>query len=287
MKQQKIVFITGKGGVGKSSVAAAVALNISKSHKKVLLVELGEESFFADHLNLNFQEETVKFSDYMDIALWNGYESLKRYITHYIKIKKFVDLFVENKVMKALINAAPGLKELSLLGRITSGARHFGPPLDYDYIVVDAYATGHFLALLRAPVGMYEVVKFGPMGSQCEKIIEVIKNKKLCQFLVVSLPESLPIEETLELCAKLKTEYLAEPTIIINKLLDKQFVDEIINTSEFKNELKNRINTQEASKAVIEKFTDTYYELPFIYENNGRKLTDELSDRLESLCKKL
>ncbi|MBT4762956.1 MAG: P-loop NTPase [Bdellovibrionaceae bacterium] len=289
MEKQKILFVTGKGGVGKSAVAASLALSLSSEDKRVLLVEFGEESFYSDYLNLSGAGETRKLNDSVDIALWSGHGSLKRYIAHYLKLDKLVDMFVENKVMRALIGAAPGLKELSLLGRVTSGARNFGPPLHYDYIVVDAYATGHLLALLRAPVGMYEVIQYGPMGKQCAAINQVIADKSVCKFLIVTLAEDLPVEESIELSEALKIEFNASPEIIVNKYNPLVAEDKAYAhfTSEFIKDTRAQLEKQKKCLDKLEKYNKDYSVLPFEFEINGKSLVHILQNKLEEKCKNL
>ncbi len=286
MNSQKIVFVTGKGGVGKSTMALSVAEAHSKMGRKVLLVELGDTSFYENFLSFKYDGELFKYSDSIDIALWDGHNSLKKYIVHYIKINKVVDLFVENKVMKALIQAAPGLKELSLLGRITSGSRQFGPPLKYDVIVVDSYATGHFLALLRAPVGMYEVIKFGPMGRQCSEIIKILKDPINCSYVIVTLPEELPVKESLELNEQLRQEFDAKPKVVLNKSVLEDWVQNI-KQDRLKDEMEKKYNIQKNSEVSLNLEFNEINKVPFIYENDGKKLTKKITEILVTSCKNL
>ncbi len=102
--QQEIVFITGKGGVGKSAVAAGLALNRSQMGKKTLLVELGYQSFFKDYFDLpEVTYKPVRLRENLDVALWSGPECLKEYALHLIKVESLYRLFFENAVTKSLI----------------------------------------------------------------------------------------------------------------------------------------------------------------------------------------
>lgn len=221
MIEQKIIFVTGKGGVGKSTVALALAQNMAES-KRVLLVELGLRSFYGDFLNTTVTYQPRPLSKNLDIALWSGAECLKEYAIHLLKVEALYNLFFENRISRALIEVAPALSELAILGKITSGIRQIGPPLDYDAIVVDCYATGHMLALLRAPRGMAEAVKFGPMADQTATMLACIRDPKVCQYTVVSLPEELPAVEADELFREIKTEVGITPTLICNKVWDTE-----------------------------------------------------------------
>jgi anion-transporting ArsA/GET3 family ATPase len=217
----EIHFVTGKGGVGKSAVAAALAYRMSKTGKKVLLVELGDQSFYADYFELpKVEYKPVQTGFGFDVALWTGEECLREYALHLLKVERIYKLFFENAVTKALINVAPALSELAILGKITSGPpRNVGPKLKYDCIVVDAFASGHFLALLRAPKGMAEAISFGPMGEQSRSITAVLKNHLISKYYVVAFPEELPIVEGLELAKDIYSEIHIRPEIILNKVI--------------------------------------------------------------------
>lgn len=218
--KQEIHFVTGKGGVGKSVVAAALALNKSLEGQRVLLVELGDQSFFKDFFDLpivTYQPTSIRKN--LSVALWAGDTCLQEYARHLIKVDRLAKLFFENAVMKAFINVAPALPELAILGKVTSGPRKHGPPLPFDCIVVDSYATGHFIALLEASKGMAQAVQFGPMGEQSRSIDACIRNPDLCQYHIVTLPEELPAKEAMELQQTLNAEFSISPNLIMNKVV--------------------------------------------------------------------
>lgn len=210
-------MVTGKGGVGKSVIAAVLAKQLAKQGFRTLLVELGDQSYYRHIFNQEVHYEPSPIESNLDVALWSGEACLREYVRHLLKIEKLVELFFDNRVMRAFVRAAPALKELAVLGKVTSGIRHWGPPLEYDRIVVDAFATGHFLALLKAPIGMGELIASGPMGEQSRSIQNVLSNPEQTKYLVVTLLEELPISETIELCDDLKKWFNVRPKIVANK----------------------------------------------------------------------
>lgn len=217
---EEIHFVTGKGGVGKSVVAAALALNYSRQGKKVLLVELGDQSFYRDYFSLpevGFHPRPLR--ENLSIAQWTGEAALREYAAYLIKVESLVKLFFENSVMKAFINVAPALPELAILGKITSGPRKHGPVLPFDVLVVDAFSTGHFMALMEAPRGMARAISMGPMGEQSRSIEALVRNPEICKYHVVTLPEELPFKEAQELIENLKGEFGIESHLILNKVL--------------------------------------------------------------------
>lgn len=219
---KKILFVTGKGGVGKSLIAAGIAREQAQAGRKVLLVEVGENSYYKDFWRLpevGHEPKQVPGQGF-DLALWSGESCLREYVLYYLKLEQVYKLFFENKVMRSLINVAPGLSEIAILGKITSGIRKVGPPLNYDLIVVDTFATGHALALFRAPKGMMEAIRLGPMGHHSRDILAVLQNSALTSYVLVSLLEELPVVETVEFQDSLKRELGVEAEIIANKVLE-------------------------------------------------------------------
>src|SRR5690606_11460967 len=108
-----IIFVTGKGGVGKSLYAAALAKKLSGLGRKVLLVELGTNTFYQSYLGLSrVGFEPTQINPNFEIARWSSDECLRQYVTYLIKIEKLYDIFFENKIMREIIDASPALKEL-------------------------------------------------------------------------------------------------------------------------------------------------------------------------------
>lgn len=281
---QKIVFVTGKGGVGKSVYAASLAHAYSLTGKKTLLVELGDESFFKTFFQLPDVKYTPTKTQYSwDVALWSGADCLREYALHLLRSEAIYKLFFENKVSRALIQIAPGLPELSILGKITSGPRRHGPASPHDVIVVDAYSTGHFLALMRAPKGMAEAIRFGPMGEQSRSIVKTILDPSICEYHVVTLAEELPVKETIELTDQLKSEFNIEGRIILNKKLKTglQAMDLSPQQNVFVKYIKDTLDREEDARDRLRAKNLPLFEIPFLFEKTSYDLVSELAAEIK------
>lgn len=220
MATRKIHFFTGKGGVGKSTLAAAYALRLSEEKgSNILLTELSERSFYKHFLS-GPSHSTLSSSLPFAVSQWSPDSCLREYALHLLKIESLYKLFFQNPVSKSLIQVAPGLPELAILGKATSGPRRHGPSMPYDEIVIDSMSSGHFLALLRAPRAMSEIISFGPMGEQSRSIDKWIRNSEFTNIHVVTTAEDYAVTETIELCDQIFNELGIQPQIYLNKILN-------------------------------------------------------------------
>lgn len=281
---QKIIFVTGKGGVGKSTYAAALAQKYALGGQKTLLVELGDQSFYQEFFSipaLGYQPQ--KLSDNWDLALWTGADCLKEYALYLLKSEILYKLFFENKVSRALINIAPALPEIAILGKITAGPRKHGPPVSHEVIVVDGYATGHFLALLNAPLGMSEVIKFGPMGEQSRSIFRTLRDKNICEYHIVTLAEELPYVESLELKTELKKITEMDAKLIFNRILETTLKSENLKTrnNDFENFLGQMLEKQYLYRKQALEDKISFEEMPLLNNLNAFEFIHELAKGLK------
>ncbi|AZZ35382.1 arsenical pump-driving ATPase [Bdellovibrio sp. qaytius] len=286
MQKQQIHFVTGKGGVGKSFFAAALAESLAKMSqyspqenvtsktisKPILLAEFNDHSFYREYLGDK--------PAYFDLAQWTGAECLKEYAIHLLKIESLYKLFFGNPITRALIDVSPGLLELAILGRATSYPRKHGPPLKYTHMVFDAFATGHFLTMLRAPGGLAKIIQFGPMGEQTRSIDQWIRNPEFCHIHLVSLPEEMPATETVELFETIKSEFGITPKVYLNKYLFLKKADLANEPESVKIYFTNLLEQQELAEQIFKDHKIKYVPVPLIPEIETEKLLHEASEYL-------
>lgn len=285
MKQQ-IYFVTGKGGVGKSAYAAALALHFVKTKAKVLLVELGDTSFYQEYLQtpeVSFSPQRTSWG--FDIAQWSGKDCLQEYAQHLIKVETLVKLFFENRVMKTFVDIAPGLQELAVMGKATSLPRRHGPPLVYDYIIVDCFATGHFKALMEAPRGMAKAVPLGPMGEQSRGIEKILKDPSICHYHIVTLAEELPLKESVELKGWLLDEFKVNAQVVTNKRIQFPFAQEELkkaSSEDGKLFAEYLITQDQAQQTALDKYLSAQkMTIPWFFENEGIDVVKNMAEKIK------
>jgi hypothetical protein len=183
--KRKLIFVSGKGGVGKTAVSQALALALSRKGRTTLwatfedpflprgeLLKLSEKLF---HLNVH---ASAAFEEYIALRLGSGL---------------LTRLFVQNKLIRYLSQAAPGLPDLLLLGKLWHERDH------YDHLVVDMPSTGYGLAMFQSTQNFARLFKGGPIHRDAEGMLETFGDLHLTGHLVVSLPEEMPLQESLEL----------------------------------------------------------------------------------------
>jgi anion-transporting ArsA/GET3 family ATPase len=275
---KEIHFVTGKGGVGKSTYAALLAAQFAKKNKKTLLVEIGERSFYSSLFQKPIQYKPLMVEKNLEVAHWAATECLKSYVLSLVKVQALYKLFFENPVSRSLIQVAPALSELAVMGQITSSPRDHGPHGNHEILVVDAYATGHFLNLLMAPRSLAETIRLGPMHEQSQKMDQVLRDSGMCHCHIVTLAEELVLTESLELLEKIKSEFAWEPVFVLNRFLETTLKSkELLNHSEFLIQaLYNKILQQETALEVLKTKVKDVTTLPLLPAINTFREMEEL-----------
>lgn len=190
---QRLIFVSGKGGVGKTTIASKLALLQAEAQKKTLVVELNSLGTAATLLGLSPLHNTIQtVGKNLHTINLTPSACFEEYVLRQIKFKFLFNTFFDNRLVKHFVSAIPGLNELLMLGKVIDLLK------TYDHIIVDAQASGHGLSSLQVPYVVKRVVKFGPLHRQAEKIITTLEDPGITSIALVTLLEEIPVNETLE-----------------------------------------------------------------------------------------
>ena len=223
---RRLLFFTGKGGVGKSTVTAATALLAAERGKRVLLVEVdnkGNLTALFEHDPVGFEPRQVYPGVYA--MQMNTEASLREYLKVQARVPVLGRLGPLARAFDFVATAAPGVKEILTVGKICWELREsLQGRADWDLIVVDAAATGHVISQLDAPRAIQELVQVGPVRNQTDWMVQLLSDRSLTALNMVTAPEEMPVNETIELVARAREE-LNVPlgVVIVNRVLPELF----------------------------------------------------------------
>lgn len=228
--ERRLVVLTGKGGVGKSVVGAAVALAARERGKRVLLVEVAAPLEAARLLGgpPSGGRETEVLPGLHTVNL-DPAAVMDEYVRHVVKIELIARRILESPVYHRFFAAAPGLKELMVLGKIMvleEARRPFSSKPLWDLVVVDAPATGHGLAFLKVPLAASAAVPVGPIGHNARRVLAMLRDPRRTALVVVAIPEEMAVVEALQFDELAEREIGMKPfALVLNACHERRFSD--------------------------------------------------------------
>jgi anion-transporting ArsA/GET3 family ATPase len=228
---KRIVIVTGKGGVGKSTVALALGLAAAERGKRTIVCEVAQQ----EQLSRVFHRAEVGFHEVqMADDLWgisiDPDEAMREYVLLQLKVKAMRDMLFRTKIFTYLAAATPGLRELVTFGKaweLAQTERRVKGGRQYDLVILDAPATGHGVGFLQTPRTFAGIARVGPIRSQAEALDRWITNHRRTGVVIVSLPEEMPVNETASLEQQMNDDVGASvDRIYMNALYPERFSDE-------------------------------------------------------------
>ena len=198
---RELLFVTGKGGVGKSTVAAALGLLAAEQGKRTLVCEFDAKGNLADFFEAG---ETSFTPREVHPGLWamsmDTEESLREYLSLQLKLPILAKIGPLARTFDFIADAAPGVKEILTVGKVAWEVKED----HYDLVIADAAASGHVVAQLSAPQAIGELVKVGLIKEQTSWLSDILDDPARTGVVIVSAPEEMPVAETIELADRLQ-----------------------------------------------------------------------------------
>lgn len=198
---QRVLIVAGKGGVGKSAVAASLALASARSGLRTLLVSLNSESIDVPD-NEHLERVTVTPGGALtDFLSSKGMGLLSRQLSR-------------SGIVELVATTAPGLDDLLVLGRIKA----FEKQQRAEVIIIDGPAAGHAIDFVRAPSQLKKAIPSGPIGQQADEVITMLTDGSRCRLLIVTTPAMTPVMESAEVIDELHhSQGISLLPVVVNK----------------------------------------------------------------------
>jgi anion-transporting ArsA/GET3 family ATPase len=193
--QSHVLVLAGKGGVGKTTMTAALARMAADVGKSVLIVELegksGIAAAFGRRDDLGYEEETL--AEGVRARRLTPDDALVEYLEDH-GLKRVSKRLAHSGLLDVVATAIPGIRDILVLGKVKQLERAEVA----DLILVDAPATGHAITFLTSARGMVDAARGGPLRTQAQDVVELLSDPARCRVILVTLPEELPVSETIE-----------------------------------------------------------------------------------------
>jgi Mrp family chromosome partitioning ATPase len=219
------MIVAGKGGVGKTTVSAALARMAARAGLRTLLVDVeGTDALPAlfGHGPLGYEEVTLLAADDTSAEIVGRTVTPDDALLEYLNdhgLRRVSKRMTSTGTLDLVATAIPGVKDILVLGKVKQLEQSAGRPGAVDFIIVDAPAAGHAVTFLASASGLLDAIGVGPIRTQANDVVSLITDPARCQVLLVTLPEETPVNEAIETAFHLEDRAgVALGPIVVNGL---------------------------------------------------------------------
>jgi anion-transporting ArsA/GET3 family ATPase len=224
---KRLWIVSGKGGVGKSTISAALALRSARAGRRTLVCEVNTQERISRFLerpkagpNVTLLEENLWAVDV------RPQEAMREYALMTLRFETIYKTVFENRLVRYFLRFIPSLQELVMLGKILYHLQEKLPDGKdrYETIVLDAPATGHAITFLNVPQVLLRTVPPGPLAREALKMKDLLVDPRITAAVLVAMPEELPVNEALELHAALRDKVnIRTYAAVLNGVFTRRF----------------------------------------------------------------
>ncbi|MSQ84868.1 MAG: hypothetical protein EXR77_18675 [Myxococcales bacterium] len=216
--RKEVLFVTGKGGVGKSTIAQAFARQAAQAGKRVLLVELEAVSRAGPLLGVRHPgPQPQRAASNLDLMALDVMDSLRYFAVQQLKLETLVNLALRNKAVESFFQAVPAIKPILVLYQVWHMMQVHGPRGDkrWDLAICDLPTSGFVQGMYQIPRTLQQAFRVGPVHNYATGMRAMLADPGRTGLVLVTLPEEMPVVETLELQAILQREHGVQPAALI------------------------------------------------------------------------
>ncbi len=223
----RFVFVVGKGGVGKTTVGAALALSAARRGKRVLFAMCNAKERLSTLLEVApVGPHNQRVLPNLDAVNMVPQHALEEYGLMVLKSRTLQRAIFENRIVTSLLRGTPGIEAWSMLGKAFFHTRDDAEDggARYDLVILDSPATGHGLDMLRVPKVIADVAPPGLLRREAEDALSLFRDPKRAGVVLVTLPEDMPVNETIELETAIRDELaMTSHLLVVNQVLPRLF----------------------------------------------------------------
>jgi anion-transporting ArsA/GET3 family ATPase len=222
--RRQLLIVVGKGGVGRTSVCAALGLLSARNGRRVLLIEIDSRAALSTLFGQKPVYQPAELAPGLHLMALDGRHALEQYLSITLPGSRIVSAVLASRLYNYFVQAAPGLRELIMIGKLLHEIerRPAGHP-QWDNVIFDAPASGHALSLFRMPFAADNTFGSSVVGRESRNVATLLRDLNRTAFIQVATAEPLALAETVETHAALREMGLEPAAIVMNRMAAAPF----------------------------------------------------------------